>query len=288
MISTLIILLAASIQSQPPNVVFILADDLGWMDISPNNPGTFYETPNLQRLAESGIRFTDAYAACPVCSPTRASIMTGKYPARTDTTEYFCGKRQALLKPAEYNCQLPLEEVTLAETFQIAGYATFFAGKWHLGPEGFYPEDQGFDVNRGGIQRGGPYGGRKYFSPYGNPKLQDGPDGEHLPDRLARETVAFMAAHREEPFLAFLSFYSVHTPLMAPKPLTEKYTLKRKSLEHEGPRWLAERARHSRQVQDHPVYAGDGRINGRSGWHHSRWHRRTGYFSKHHRDLLFR
>ena len=256
MISTLIILLAASIQSQPPNVVFILADDLGWMDISPNNPGTFYETPNLQRLAESGIRFTDAYAACPVCSPTRASIMTGKYPARTDTTEYFCGKRQALLKPAEYNCQLPLEEVTLAETFQTAGYATFFAGKWHLGPEGFYPEDQGFDVNRGGIQRGGPYGGRKYFSPYGNPKLQDGPDGEHLPDRLARETVAFMAAHREEPFLAFLSFYSVHTPLMAPKPLTEKYTLKRKALEHEGPRWLAERARHSRQVQDHPVYAG--------------------------------
>jgi arylsulfatase A-like enzyme len=182
--------------------------------------------------------------------------MTGKYPARTDTTEYFCGKRQALLKPAEYNCQLPLEEVTLAETFKAAGYATFFAGKWHLGPEGFYPEDQGFDVNRGGIQRGGPYGGRKYFSPYGNPKLEDGPDGEHLPDRLARETVAFMAAHREEPFLAFLSFYSVHTPLMAPKQLTEKYTLKRKTFSHEGPRWLAERARHTRQVQDHPVYAG--------------------------------
>jgi len=202
------------------------------------------------------MRFTDAYAACPVCSPTRASIMTGKYPARTDTTEYFCGKRQALLKPAIYECQLALEEVTIAETLKAAGYATFFAGKWHLGPEGFYPEDQGFDVNRGGFQRGGPYGGRKYFSPYGNPRLVDGPDGEHLPQRLARETVDFMKAHREEPFLAFLSFYSVHTPLMAPKALVEKYTRKREEVVHDGPRWLPERQRHVRQVQDHPVYAG--------------------------------
>ena len=256
MIYALLISLALAHDAQPPNVVFILADDLGWMDISPNNPDTFYDTPNLQRLAESGMRFTDAYAACPVCSPTRASIMTGKYPARTDTTEYFCGKRQALLKPAEYQCQLPLEEITLAESFKDAGYATFFAGKWHLGPEGFYPEDQGFDVNRGGYQRGGPYGGRKYFSPYGNPRLKDGPDGEHLPDRLARETVAFMKAHRKEPFFAYLSFYSVHTPLMAPKSLVEKYTEKRATLEQVEPRWLPQRERHARQVQDHPVYAG--------------------------------
>ena len=237
------------------NVVLIIADDLGWMDVSPNNPDTFYETPNLQRLADSGMRFTDAYAACPVCSPTRGSIMTGKYPARTDTTEYFCGKRQALLKPAAYECRIPLEEHTIAEAFGSHGYATFFAGKWHLGPEGFYPEDQGFDVNRGGFQKGGPYGGRKYFSPYGNPRLEDGPPGEHLPDRLARETVDFMRTHQEDPFLAVLSFYSVHTPLMAPKPLVEKYTAKRKTVEHEGPRWKPEGARHARQVQDHPVYA---------------------------------
>ena len=208
------------------NVVLIIADDLGWMDVSPNNPDTFYETPNLQRLADSGMRFTDAYAACPVCSPTRGSIMTGKYPARTDTTEYFCGKRQALLKPAAYECRIPLEEHTMAEALGSHGYATFFAGKWHLGPEGFYPEDQGFDINRGGFQKGGPYGGRKYFSPYGNPRLDDGPPGEHLPERLARETVDFMRTHQEEPFFAVLSFYSVHTPLMAPKPLVEKYTAK--------------------------------------------------------------
>ena len=125
MINALLILLASTFAAEPPNVVFILADDLGWMDIAPNNPNTFYETPNLDRLAASGMRFTDAYAASPVCSPTRASIMTGKYPARTDTTEYFCGKRQARLKPAIYNCQLPLEEITIAEALKDAGYATF-------------------------------------------------------------------------------------------------------------------------------------------------------------------
>ena len=245
----------AQAEEQPRNVVLIIADDLGWMDISPNNPDTFYETPNLERLARSGTRFTDAYAACPVCSPTRGSIMTGKYPARTDTTEYFCGRRQAILKPASYQCQMPLEEVTIAEALKDAGYATFFAGKWHLGPEGFWPEDQGFDVNRGGWQKGGPYGGKKYFSPYGNPRLEDGPAGEHLPDRLARETVDFMRQNREQPFMAVLSFYSVHTPLMAPKPLVEKYTRKRQGLEPVETRWKPERERLVRQVQDHPVYA---------------------------------
>jgi arylsulfatase A-like enzyme len=136
------------------------------------------------------------------------------------------------------------------------GYATFFAGKWHLGPKGFWPENQGFDVNKGGIERGGPYGGKRYFSPYGNPRLEDGPPGEHLPDRLATETVKFIEANKDKPFLAYLSFYSVHTPLMARADLKEKYQKKAKALEHDGPSWGKEGARKVRLVQDHAVYGG--------------------------------
>ena len=237
-----------------PNVVLIVADDLGWADISPNNPGTFYETPNLAKLAARGVRFSQAYAAAPVCSPTRASLMTGRHPARLRTTDYFCGKRAGALLPAEYECALPLEEVTIAERLRDAGYRTFFAGKWHLGPKGFWPEDQGFERNLGGWTRGGPYGGDKYFSPYGNPRLEDGPKGEHLPDRLARETATFIEDHRDEPFLAVLSFYSVHTPLMGPDALVAKYRARKKDLEH-GPIWGRERSRKVRLVQEHAVYA---------------------------------
>ena len=238
-----------------PNVVLIVADDLGWADITPNNPSTFYRTPNLERLAASGVRFTQAYAASPVCSPTRGSIMTGRHPARTRTTDWFGGARKAALLPADYRRELPLEERTIAECLGDAGYDTFFAGKWHLGPEGRWPEDQGFDVNRGGWTRGGPYGGGKYFSPYGNPRLEDGPAGEHLPDRLARETVEFMERREDTPFLAVLSFYSVHTPLLAPEPLVETHRERRDSLQVDGPRWGRERNRKVRLVQDHAVYA---------------------------------
>ncbi|MHC4244194.1 MAG: sulfatase-like hydrolase/transferase [Planctomycetota bacterium] len=205
-----------------PNFVFFLVDDLGWTDLDCYG-SSFYETPNIDKLARSSMRFTNAYAACPVCSPTRASIMSGKYPARLNLTDYLKGGRRGKLNPADYLDQMPLTEVTIAETLKEAGYATFFAGKWHLGKEGFWPEDQGFDINKGGIDRGGPYGGKRYFSPYGNPRLKDGPDGEHLPDRLASETAAFIEDHRNEPFLAYLSFYSVHTPLMARPDLKSKY-----------------------------------------------------------------
>jgi arylsulfatase A-like enzyme len=160
--------------SQPkkkPNFVFFLVDDLGWKDLVCYG-SSFYETPNIDT----------------VCSPTRASIMSGKYPARLNLTDYLKGRRRGKLNPAEYLNQMPLAEVTIAETLKEASYATFFAGKWHLGSEDFWPEKQGFDINKGGIDRGGPYGGKKYFSPYGNPRLKDGPDGEHLPDRLASET----------------------------------------------------------------------------------------------------
>jgi len=173
-----------------PNLVFLLADDMGWRDVGCYG-STFYETPNIDRLAAQGMRFTDAYAACPVCSPTRASIMTGKYPARLGTTDYFGAPqpdtvarhwtRDKPLLPARYLDHLPLEEVTIAEALKANGYRTFFAGKWHLGGRGYWPEDQGFDINIGGCASGMP---SSYFSPYKNPKLPDGPKGEHLDDRL--------------------------------------------------------------------------------------------------------
>jgi len=251
-------LLAAS----KPNIVCFVVDDLGFMDVTPNNPSSFYETPNLKRLAETGLRFTSGYAACPVCSPTRASLLTGKYPQRTGITDYIGAAqpekwdRPTTLLPAPYRERLLHEETTFAEALKKAGYATMFAGKWHLGPEGFWPESQGFDINQGGIDRGGPYGGKKYFSPYGNPRLKDGPDGEHLPDRLATETVKFIEDHRDGPFLAYFCFYSVHTPLMAREDLRQKYEAKAKTLKNDGPRWGQERARQVRLTQDHAVYAG--------------------------------
>lgn len=134
-------------------------------------------------------------------------------------------------KPAILNDRMPLEEVTIAEALKEHGDATQFAGKWHLGPtEEYWPEKQGFDFNRGGCERGGPYGGKKYFSPYGNPRLADGPGGEHLPDRLATETNNFMEAHKDQPFFAYLAFYSVHTPLIGRPDLVEKYEEKAERL----------------------------------------------------------
>lgn len=253
---------AGSGAAAPPNVVFILADDLGWRDLGCYG-SPFYETPNIDRLAASGVQFTNAYAACPVCSPTRASILSGKYPARMDTTDWFgapqpdnVGKhhtRNKPLLPAPYVEHLPLEETTLAEAFKAEGYATFFAGKWHLGDVGFFPEDQGFDVNIGGHHRGSPPGG--YFAPYKNPKLEQGPKGEHLPARLAEETASFIEAHQEEPFLAYLSFYSVHTPLQAPDDLKAKYQAKAEVLPEDREVWGTEGERKLRLVQDHAVYA---------------------------------
>jgi len=145
--------------------------------------------------------------------------------------------------------------VTIAEVLKTAGYATFFAGKWHLGPERFWPENQGFDINKGGWTGGMPSGGKRYFSPYGNPRLADGPPGEHLPERLAAETVRFIETNRDRPFLAYLAFYSVHIPLMARKDLEQKYVAKKKSLKIEGPRFGREGEQQVRLVQDHAVYA---------------------------------
>ncbi|MCC6509480.1 MAG: sulfatase [Pirellulaceae bacterium] len=249
-----------TVSAKPPNVVVFLVDDLGQRDVGCYG-STFYETPNIDRLALEGARFTDAYAACPVCSPTRASLMTGMWPQRLGITDFIGApllpenwKRNTKLLPAAYKDRLVLDSPTLGKLMKSAGYATMFAGKWHLGPEGWWPENQGFDVNHGGIERGGPYGGNKYFSPYGNPRLTDGPDGEHLPDRLASETAKFIEAHKDEPFFTYLSFYSVHTPLMARQDLPQKYEQKRQRLGLQE-KWGREYQRDVRLVQEHAVYA---------------------------------
>jgi arylsulfatase A-like enzyme len=258
--------------AEPMNVVFFLVDDYGWMDVSYNG-STFYETPNIDKLAATGMAFTDGYAACPVCSPTRAAIMSGKYPWRLHTTDFFGGPQgSGILRgieagksrwnrpliPADYVPQLPLEEVTIAEALKEQGYTTFFAGKWHLGrlDKGFGPTAQGFDINRGGFRGGGPYEGGKYFAPFPQmPNMQDAKDGEHLPAVLARHTSDFITANKEGPFLAYLSFYSVHTPLMGRPDLVEYYQKKREQLAGEKDVFGKEPPRNVRESQDHAVYA---------------------------------
>ncbi|QDV09170.1 Arylsulfatase [Planctomycetes bacterium Poly30] len=255
-----------------PNVLFILADDYGWMDAGFQNAATFYDTPNLDRLRAGGVQLTAAYAACPVCSPTRASILTGRHPARIDTTDWFgapqpdaivkAGREGAkrmerfqklALLPAPYVEHLPQEEITLPEVLKGAGYATFFAGKWHLGGDGFEPETQGFDINVAGHVRGGPYGPGRYFHPFGMPNLES-KEGDHLPARLAEEAASFIETERDEPWLCYLSFYSVHTPLMGRADLVEKYKKKRDDLGLE-PSFGQEGERKVRQNQEHAVYA---------------------------------
>ncbi len=251
----------AALAEKPMNVVVILVDDLGYMDIGAYNPKTFYETPNVDRLAKSGLRFTDGYAANPVCSPTRFSMMTGRHPSRIDATNFFSGRRPGKFLPAPLFDRMPIDEVTVADAVKTKGYATFFAGKWHLGPTAeFWPKKQGFDINKGGHNRGGPYGGKKYFSPYGNPRLEDGPPGEHLPIRLANDTAKFIEDNKDGNFLAYLSFYSVHTPLIGRKDLVEKYKKRAEKIAGEefGPEEQnlpSKRARRVRILQKHAVYA---------------------------------
>jgi arylsulfatase A-like enzyme len=255
-----VLLLSTSTRgAEKPNVVFFLVDDLGYMDIGANNPETFYETPNVDALARDGMRFTDGYAANPVCSPTRYSIMTGRYPSRVDATNFFSGVREGRFKPAPLNDRMPLSEVTLGEAFREAGYRTAFLGKWHLGPnEEFWPEQQGFELNFGGHVRGAP---RSYFAPYNNPRLSDGPEGEYLTARLAEEAAGAIEKFKDDPFLIYLSFYTVHTPLQAPKDLVEKYRKKAESITGPefGPEeqvWPdAKQERQVRLVQKHATYA---------------------------------
>lgn len=215
-----------STELQKPNIVFIFVDDLGWMDLSCQG-SQYYETPHIDRLAQQGMRFTDAYAACTVCSPTRASVMTGKYPARLHLTDFIGGHAHPWAKLAvpDWTKYLPHSETTVAQAFKDAGYNTFFVGKWHLGGEEYYPETHGFDVNVGGCHRGMP---PTYFSPYKIETLEDGPENEYLTDRLTDETLRLITESRDEPFFMFLSHYAVHTPLEGHPDLVEKYAGKDK------------------------------------------------------------
>jgi len=203
------------------NFVFILIDDMGWTDATCYG-STFYETPNIDRLASQGMRFTNAYAACTVCSPTRASILTGKYPARLHITDWIEGSKRpyAKLKVPDWTMYLPLEEVTLAEALKPAGYISASIGKWHLGKEPFYPEKNGFALNFGGTEKGSP---PSYFYPYKIPNIPTGQEGEYLTDRLTTEAEDFIEKNRATPFFAYLPHYAVHTPLQAKQNVIAKY-----------------------------------------------------------------
>ncbi len=202
---------------RPSNVVFILADDLGRRDIGCYG-NRFFRTPNIDRLASQGARFTNAYAACPVCSPTRASILTGKYPVRTGVTDWITGRpsheRGPVITPRTAT-ELKLSERTVAEALKPAGYKSASVGKWHLGKEGFWPVDQGFDMNIGGNHSGSPPPGPKpYFGPFDLPGLKAGP-GEFLTGKLTEAAAEFIGDNSANPFFLYLSHYTVHIPLSA-------------------------------------------------------------------------
>ena len=217
--------------SAKPNVILILADDLGAADLGCYG-STFHKTPRLDALAKEGVKFTQGYAACPVCSPTRAALLTGKYPARLGITDWLPGRGDLpgqKLKRPPLPLQLPLEEVTLAERLKPHGYTTALIGKWHLGGAGFEPTKQGFDVNIGGSDIGTTL---SYFAPYKRtvmgkdrfmPGLENAPDGEYLTDRLTDEAVKFIKANKEKPFFLYMPHYAVHTPMRAKEELIKKY-----------------------------------------------------------------
>ncbi len=249
-----------------PNVVFILVDDLGWSDLSYNG-SQIYETPNINRLSKQGMVFTDFYSAGPVCSPTRASILTGKYPARTGITTYLISPNR---DAKHVTSHLPLEEFTIAEAFKRNGYATGYIGKWHLGYENeFWAANQGFDLAKGGIDLPRAwelcYPGRepptaktwpkthtRFFSPYHLTHLNNGPDGEYLTDRLTDEAIRFIEKNKDEPFFTFLAFHTVHTPLQAKPAKVERF---RRKIESLGLDKQKEKDRREKQFQNNPNYA---------------------------------
>lgn len=261
-----IIAFGANAEKKKPNVLFILADDFGNYDLSCMG-SKFYETPNIDKIAKEGMIFTSGYAACPVCSPSRASIMTGKFPARHGITDWIgassgeewrAAKRFNKLMPPDYVRDLPSKYLALPEAMKQAGYKTFFAGKWHLGGKGSWPEDHGFEINVGGLDAGSPKGG--YFSPFENPNLPDGPVGEDHSMRLAQETVQFLKKNNPDktgqPVFAYLSFYAVHSPIETTQEKWSKYRQKAENLGIAPSGFKMGHFLPIRQVQDNPVYAG--------------------------------
>lgn len=209
-----------------PNVILILADDLGWTDLACYG-SDLHETPNLDQLAKDGMKFTQSYSACTVCSPTRAALLTGKYPARLHITDWIPGQmpdNPKLLVP-DWTKFLSTKETTIAKTFQANGYTTASIGKWHLGGEDYYPEKHGFDINIAGTDKAAP---PSYLAPWKIPTLTEGKDGDYLTDRLGEEAVKFIERSKDKPFFLYLAHFAVHTPIQGRADLVEKYKKKLK------------------------------------------------------------
>ena len=232
---------------QKPNVILILADDLGWTDLACFG-SDLHETPALDQLARDGMKFTQNYSACTVCSPTRAALLTGKYPARLHVTDWIPGSmpdNPKLIVP-DWTKYLPTEETTLAEVFKAAGYATATMGKWHLAKvrtNESYPEVHGFDLNIAGTDRPEP---PSYIAPYRIPTLTpEGKEGEHISDRLGEEAAKWIESVKEKPFFLYLPHFAVHTPIQARPDLVEKYRKKiaakggAEKLNHKNPAYAA-------------------------------------------------
>ena len=240
------ILIANAGKNEPgPNFLFLLVDDLGWADLGCYG-STFHETPHLDRLAKEGLRFTDAYTAASICSPTRASIMTGKHPVRVDITDWIPGSngQGRRMKTPRDTHQLALEEVTIAEALKEGGYSTFYTGKWHLGGKAFSPDKQGFD---------------EYYDPHHDPSKGSPGKGrttgrKHATIDLTRETKSFIRRNRDVPFFAYLAYYDIHTPIIPEKNYQEHYTRKA-ALLGPSPRPIREHDGVSRPRQDNAALA---------------------------------
>ncbi|MBL8232565.1 MAG: sulfatase [Bryobacterales bacterium] len=206
------------------NVILVVADDLGWRDLGCYGH-KFHETPHLDQLALEGTRFTNAYSACPVCSPSRAALLTGRYPARIGLTDFIPGQRPRPrpMFPAPFLQQLPHEEVTLAEMLKPAGYRTASIGKWHLGNETFYPESQGFDSNFAGTIDGLP---KSYFGPFHLPGMDRGTAEDFLTVKLSEAAERFIDASHRDPFFLYMPHFAVHFPFQERAALIEKYRRK--------------------------------------------------------------
>lgn len=228
----------------PPNIVLIYVDDLGWRDLAVQG-SAYYETPNVDRLAADGVRFTDGYANAPNCAPSRAALLSGQYAPRTGIYTVGSSERgraeDRALVPVTNQTELSLDVVTLAEVLSTAGYATGHAGKWHLGGAGHLPESQGFEWAVAGDAGGSPPG---YFFPYQRgdrvlPGLEEGAEGEYLADRLVDESIGFIEREQAGPFFLYLSHYSVHTPIQGKPDLIERYVDKASADGHDNATYAA-------------------------------------------------
>jgi arylsulfatase A len=215
---------AAADAPKKPNIVLVLADDLGYTDLACYG-SKLYETPYIDQLARDGMKFTQNYSACTVCSPTRAALLTGKYPARLHITDWIPGlePENPKMHVPDWTKHLPNEEMTIARALKDDGYATASIGKWHLGGKEYYPEKHGFDINIAGSDKPDP---RSYFAPYKMSTIKQGPDGEYITDRLTDEAIKFIDANRDRPFFLYLPHFAVHLPLQAKQAMIKKYEAK--------------------------------------------------------------